>query len=51
MRENFSVEEILEAVDSLLDTKIEETFYKKDNILPIDTEKIISQAELYIKKK
>ena len=58
MRENFSIEEILEAVNRLLNTKIKETSLKKNkleenknDILPADTEKIISQAEGYMKKK
>ena len=58
MRENFSIEEILEAVNRLLNTKVKETLLKKNkleksknDILPTDTEKIILQAEGYIKKK
>ena len=53
MRDNFSVEEILEAVNRLLNTKTEKIQPKKNknHLLPADTEKIISQAESYIKKK
>ena len=53
MRDNFNVEEILEAVDHLLNTKITKKLPEKNksDILPADTEKIISQAENYIKKK
>ena len=47
MRENFSISEILEAVDLLLDQKIKKKSFieKKNKILPGDTEKIIAQAE------
>ena len=53
MRDNFNVEEILEAVEHLLNTKIKKPLIEKskNDILPADTEKIISQAENYIKKK
>ena len=59
MRENFTINEILEAVGLLLDSKVKEKLINKNkkksenmnNLLPIDTEKIISQAENYLKKK
>jgi len=53
MVENFSINEILEAVNTLLDSKIKKKSYnkKEDKLLPEDTEEIISQAEKYIKKK
>ena len=53
MREDFSINEILEAVNTLLNSEIKKkTHNKKDNkLLPVDTEKIISQAESYIKKR
>jgi len=57
MRENFSINEILEAVDTIVNSKTKKLSYNnenkenKNNLLPVDTEKIISQAEDYIKKK
>jgi len=59
MRENFSIDEILEAVNLLLNSKTKKKLNnkskkiheKKNDLLPIDTEKIISQAEKYMKKK
>jgi len=55
MREDFSINEILEAVNLLLNSKIKkkpiDRNKKRNDILPIDTEKIISQAEKYIRKK
>ena len=53
MRDNFSIEEILEAMNHLLNKKIKKIPPKKNqnDFLPIETEQIISQAESYIKKK
>ena len=53
MRDNFSVDEILEAVNHMLNKKIKKKHVKKNEnkILPTDTEEIISQAENYIKKR
>lgn len=59
MRESFSINEILEAVNLILKSenkkkttlKNKERIVDNKNTLPIDTEKIITQAENYIKKK
>ena len=49
MKENFSINEILEAVNLLLEPKSKKE--SENKILPADTEKIISQAENYIRKR
>ena len=56
MRENFNINEILEAVDIIMNSKTKKLSYNenkenKNKLIPVDTEKIISQAEDYIKKK
>ncbi len=59
MRESFSINEILEAVNLILKSENKKKIIIKNkkrvivnkNTLPIDTEKIITQAENYIKKK
>ncbi len=59
MRESFSINEILEAVNLILksENKKKSIIQNKERVidnrsmLPIDTEKIITQAENYIKKK
>tara|TARA_B100002052_G_C15765365_1_gene544400 strand:+ start:147 stop:326 length:180 start_codon:yes stop_codon:yes gene_type:complete len=58
MEEKFKTNEILDAVNYLLKKdKVETLILKKEfkiktsNMLPQDTEKIISQAEKYMKKK
>ena len=51
MKQNFSIDEILEAVNLLLEPKSKKKLEKKNKILPADTERIISQAENYIKKR
>tara|TARA_Y100000590_G_scaffold464983_1_gene635876 strand:+ start:666 stop:842 length:177 start_codon:yes stop_codon:yes gene_type:complete len=57
MEEKFNTSEILDAIDYLLKkekikTLISNKEFRKEtsNILPKDTEKIISQAEKFIKK-
>ena len=57
MEEKFNTNEILDAIDYLLKkekikTLISNKEFRKEtsNILPNDTEKIISQAEKFIKK-
>tara|TARA_B100000427_G_scaffold325744_1_gene333145 strand:- start:1329 stop:1484 length:156 start_codon:yes stop_codon:yes gene_type:complete len=51
MKQNFSIDEILEAVNLLLEPKSKKKLENKNKILPADTERIISQAENYIKKR
>ena len=59
MQENFTIREILEAVGVLLESEDKKKLinknkkkYKNSNkLLPIDTEKIILQAESYLKKR
>ena len=52
MEEKYNTTQILEAVDILLKKKPLKTNndFNRKNILPKDTENIISQAESYIKK-
>ena len=50
MKNNFSTNEILDAIEILLENKIEKKIHKKEAILPLETEAIISQAENFIKK-
>jgi hypothetical protein len=50
MQEKFTNNEILEAVNILLEKKYKKKEENKDSELPIDTETIISQAEKYLKK-
>ena len=47
MKESFSINEILEAVNFLLKTETKKKSENKKKLLPQDTEKIISQAENY----
>ena len=55
MKYNYDTEEIIEAIDAILKTKKDVSFEKKINLtsnnklLP-ETEKIISEAEKFIKK-
>ena len=55
MKDNFQVNEILEAVNILLNSKVKKKITTelktKEQNLPPDTEKIISEAEKYIKNK
>ena len=55
MKDNYHVPEILEAVEILLNSKIKKKnilgIQTKNEILPPETEKIISQAEKYIDNK
>ena len=54
MRDKFSTQEILQAVQVLLKSKIKKKSEIKKKIkkndIPLDTEKIILQAEKYIKE-
>ncbi len=59
MQENFTIREILEAVGVLLESEDKKKLINKNKkkyknlnkLLPIDTEKIILQAESYLKKR
>ena len=54
MKDNFHVNERLEAVDLLLNSKSKKdttTKLKTNQVLPPETENIISQAEKFIKTK
>ena len=54
MKDNFHVNEILEAVDLLLNSKSKKDKmpkFKTNQVLPPETENIISQAEKFIKTK
>jgi len=54
MKENFHVNEILEAVDLLLNSKSKQNKtpkLKTNQALPPETENIISQAEKFVKTK
>tara|TARA_B100000965_G_scaffold380049_1_gene376278 strand:+ start:626 stop:808 length:183 start_codon:yes stop_codon:yes gene_type:complete len=50
MKNNFSTNEILEAIEVLLENKIEKKVDRKEIVLPSETELIITQAENFIKK-
>ena len=51
MEKKFSNNEILEAVDYLLEENFKKIpIYKKSDHIPRDTEEIILQAEKYLKK-
>ena len=59
MQENFTIREILEAVGLLLESEDKKKLINKNKkkyknlnkLLPIDTEKIILQAESYLNKR